>query len=121
VHANVENSPYKTITFSRTSRRIDPAKPEAMPHRLALSPVGGVIGLGTKNLFSDFFSRATQSLTHSWGVGSGQKAISALETGRQYVGYDYEARYVNLANQRLGKDMSDLNGFLQGILKGSNR
>lgn len=49
-------------------------------------------------------------------MGSGQTAIAALETGRQYVGYDTEPTYVTLANQRLGKVVSHLNKLPSAIL-----
>jgi modification methylase len=36
-------------------------------------------------------------------IGSGTTAISALKTGRKYVGYDISKDYINLANHRIGQ------------------
>jgi site-specific DNA-methyltransferase (adenine-specific) len=34
-------------------------------------------------------------------VGSGTTAIAALQTNRYYIGYDVEAKYVELAEKRI--------------------
>jgi site-specific DNA-methyltransferase (adenine-specific) len=34
-------------------------------------------------------------------MGSGQTAIAARKCGRHYVGYEIDASYVELANQRI--------------------
>jgi DNA modification methylase len=49
-------------------------------------------------------------------MGSGQTAIAALETCRKYVGYELVTEDVRLADDRLGKDTSDLNNLLQAIV-----
>ncbi len=36
-------------------------------------------------------------------MGSGQTAIAAIKTGRYYVGYDIEEKYVKLAEKRIKK------------------
>ena len=36
-------------------------------------------------------------------MGSGQTAIAALKTGRYYVGYEIEEKYVKLAETRIQK------------------
>jgi len=38
-------------------------------------------------------------------MGSGQTAIAAVKSGRHYVGYEVEEKYVALANQRIQKEI----------------
>jgi site-specific DNA-methyltransferase (adenine-specific) len=42
-------------------------------------------------------------------IGSGQTAIAAIKTGRHFVGYDIEEKYVNLANQRIREFLPNFN------------
>jgi len=42
-------------------------------------------------------------------MGSGQTAIAAIKTGRHFVGYEIEEKYVSLANQRIKEFLSNLN------------
>ena len=41
-------------------------------------------------------------------MGSGQTAIAALKTGRYFVGYEVEEKYINLAQERIKADMNSL-------------
>ena len=41
-------------------------------------------------------------------IGSGTTAIAALRTGRRFVGYDNKRDYVELANQRIKKELDML-------------
>jgi DNA modification methylase len=42
-------------------------------------------------------------------MGSGQTALAAIQSGRHYVGYEIEQKYIELANQRI-KDLATGNG-----------
>jgi site-specific DNA-methyltransferase (adenine-specific) len=42
-------------------------------------------------------------------MGSGQTAIAAIKTGRHFVGYEIEEKYVSLANQRIKEFLSNFN------------
>ena len=42
-------------------------------------------------------------------MGSGQTALAALQTGRHYVGYEVEEKYVKLAEKRIQGYIADLN------------
>ena len=40
-------------------------------------------------------------------MGSGQTAIAAIKTGRYYVGYEIEQKYVKLAEKRIREFLID--------------
>ena len=40
-------------------------------------------------------------------MGSGQTAIAALKSGRHYVGYETDEKYVQLAHQRISKEVDN--------------
>ncbi|MFH2039863.1 MAG: site-specific DNA-methyltransferase [Chloroflexota bacterium] len=42
-------------------------------------------------------------------MGSGQTALAAIQTGRHYVGYDVDEKYVKLAEKRMQTYIADLN------------
>jgi site-specific DNA-methyltransferase (adenine-specific) len=42
-------------------------------------------------------------------MGSGQTALAAILTGRHYVGYDVDEKYVKLAEKRIQAYIADLN------------
>jgi site-specific DNA-methyltransferase (adenine-specific) len=39
-------------------------------------------------------------------MGSGSTAIAALMTGRNYIGYDVSAEYIEIANERIQIELS---------------
>ncbi|WP_419919673.1 DNA-methyltransferase [Candidatus Poriferisocius sp.] len=42
-------------------------------------------------------------------MGAGTTAVAAIRTGRHYVGFDTEAHYIELAQQRIAKEREQLN------------
>jgi site-specific DNA-methyltransferase (adenine-specific) len=34
-------------------------------------------------------------------MGSGQTALAAIQSGRHFIGYEIDANYIELANQRI--------------------
>lgn len=47
-------------------------------------------------------------------IGSGQTALAALESGRQFIGYEVDPNYVQLANSRIQEYLEQLNNPQDG-------